>query len=205
MLSANSTPEVVRCPWAQAQELDRIYHDTEWGVPRADDPYLFELLTLEVAQAGMSWHLVLLKREGYRQAFDGFVPETVAAFTPEYVEHLLQDSRIIRNRAKIEASIRNAGLFLELQAKEGSFARYLWQWVDGKPLQPEYTDLAQIPARTELSERISRDLKKRGFGFLGPVGVQAFLQSVGVTNDHVTSCFRYPVVRELGEDFTLNA
>lgn len=181
---------MTRCGWCETDDLYRSYHDREWGVPLHDDRKLFEFLVLESAQAGLSWLTVLKKREAYRRAFDGFDPEKVAAYPEEKIGELLRDPGVIRNRRKIEAAVRNAGCFLAVQREFGNFDRYLWGFVGGKPVVGHYRDLSEVPARTELSDRISRDLKKRGFRFLGPVIVYAFLQAVGVVNDHLDSCFR---------------
>ena len=181
---------MTRCGWCESDALYRAYHDREWGVPVHDDRKLFEFLLLESAQAGLSWLTVLKKRENYRRAFDGFDPRKVAAYPETKIEALMSDPGVIRNRRKIESAVRNAGCFLAVQKEFGSFDRYLWGFVGGKPVAGRYRNIAEVPARTELSDRISRDLKKRGFRFLGPVIVYSFLQAVGVVNDHIDSCFR---------------
>ena len=181
---------MTRCGWGESDALYRAYHDREWGVPVHDDRKLFEFLLLESAQAGLSWLTVLKKRENYRRAFDGFDPRKVAAYPETKIEALMSDPGVIRNRRKIESAVRNAGCFLAVQKEFGSFDRYLWGFVGGKPVAGRYRNIAEVPARTELSDRISRDLKKRGFRFLGPVIVYSFLQAVGVVNDHIDSCFR---------------
>ncbi len=180
-----------RCPWPGSDELYLLYHDLEWGTPVHDDRIHFEFLVLEAAQAGLSWSTILRKREAYRAAYRGFDPSRVARFTARDVERLLRDSGIIRNRAKIASSINNAKRFLEVQKAFGSFDAYLWKWVGDKPLVGSWKTLSQIPPRTELSDAVSRDLKERGFSFVGSTIVYAHLQAVGVVNDHVVSCFRY--------------
>ena len=166
------------------------YHDEEWGVPSHDDVHLFEHLTLEGAQAGLSWLTILKKREGYRRAFAGFDPSVVARFGPKDVERLLADPGIVRNRLKIESTVNNAARVLEVQETEGSFDAYLWSFVDGEPIVNHWRRLEEIPAETELSKAISKDLKRRGFRFVGPVGIYAFMQSVGMVDDHTVDCFR---------------
>jgi DNA-3-methyladenine glycosylase I len=167
------------------------HHDEEWGTPSHDDVHLFELLTLEGAQAGLSWSTILNKREGYRRAFAGFDPVAVARFGEKDVERLLLDAGIVRNRLKIESTIANAPRVLQVQSEHGSFAAYLWSFVDGEPLVGGYRSLAEIPAETELSRALSKDLKRRGFRFVGPTVCYAFMQSVGLVNDHTVDCFRY--------------
>lgn len=181
----------VRCPWAGSDPLYVRYHDEEWGVPVHDDVHLFEMLTLEGAQAGLSWLTILRKREGYRRAFLGFDPARVARMTLARREKLLLDEGIVRNRAKIESTITNAKAFLAVQREHGSFDAYLWSFVDGRPVRSRFKTIAAVPAQTDLSVRISKDLAKRGFRFVGPTIIYAFLQAVGVVNDHLVSCFRY--------------
>jgi DNA-3-methyladenine glycosylase I len=166
----------------------RVYHDREWGVPSHDDRYLFEMLILEGAQAGLSWATILNRRDGYRRAFANFDPVKVAAFTDRKLEQLLQDPRIIRNRLKIHAARTNARAFLKVQTDSGSFAKYLWAWVDGTPVINRPRTLADLPATTDLSDRISKDLKRRNFTFVGSTIVYATIQSVGIVDDHVISC-----------------
>lgn len=168
------------------------YHDEEWGVPVRDDRELFEFLTLEGAQAGLSWMTILRKREGYRQAFAGFDVEAVARFGDADVERLLADASIVRNRAKIAATIGNARALLAVREERGSFSDHLWSFVDGRPLQPRRASMAEVPAETTEARAISRDLRRRGFAFVGPTIVYALMQSCGLVNDHVTGCFRYP-------------
>ena len=179
-----------RCGWART-ELSIPYHDREWGVPSRDDRTLFEHLLLDCAQAGLSWEIMLRKREGYRRAFAGFDPEKVARFNRRSVERLLEDSGIVRNRMKIESAIGNARAYLDVQDESGSFADYLWEFVDGEPVQNRWRKIEQIPARTPLAETVSKDLKGRGFSFVGPTIVYAFLQATGVVNDHLVGCFRH--------------
>jgi DNA-3-methyladenine glycosylase I len=186
------SPEPVRCPWPSGDPLMLRYHDEEWGVPVHDDRKHFEFLILEGAQAGLSWTTILNKREGYRAAYRGFDPAAVARFTDRSVTRLLADPRIVRNRLKILSSISNARCFLAVQKEFGSFDRYLWGFVDGKPVVNRWTRLSRIPASTPLSDRVSKDLKQRGFRFVGTTIVYAHLQAVGVVNDHLVSCFRHP-------------
>ena len=180
-----------RCPWCEQTDLERAYHDNEWGVPVFSDEKQFEFLVLESAQAGLSWLTVLRKRENYRRLYDGFDPEKVARYEEKKVRELMSDSGIIRNRKKIEASINNATRFLEIRNEFGSFSDYLWGFTGGVPVTNAWEKLSEIPASTELSVTVSRDLKKRGFRFMGPTIVYAHLQATGVVNDHLVSCFRY--------------
>lgn len=180
-----------RCPWCEQTDLERTYHDNEWGVPVFSDEKQFEFLVLESAQAGLSWLTVLRKRENYRRLYDGFDPEKVARYEEKKVRELMSDSGIIRNRKKIEASINNATRFLEIRDEFGSFSDYLWGFTGGVPVTNAWEKLSEIPASTELSVTVSRDLKKRGFRFMGPTIVYAHLQATGVVNDHLVSCFRY--------------
>ena len=174
------------------------YHDTEWGVPLKDDRALFEFLVLEGAQAGLAWITVLRKREGYRAAFDGFDPGKVARYSDAKVQRLLEDPRIIRNRLKVQSARRNAQAFLAVQEEWGSFSDYIWNFVDGQPVQNRWRSLAEIPASTPLSDTISKDLKKRGFNFVGTTIVYAHMQATGMVNDHVVTCFRHEECRLLG-------
>lgn len=185
---------VNRCPWCIANPLLLEYHDREWGVPVHDDRVQFEFLVLESFQAGLSWLTVLKKRENFRRAFEGFDPSKVAGFGPEKVKDLLSDEGIIRNRQKVSAAIRNAGAFLDLAEKEGSFSSWLWGFVNGKPLVGRWSAEDQIPAETPLSQKISRELKSRGFSFLGSIVVYSHMQAVGLVNDHLRGCFRYKEV-----------
>jgi DNA-3-methyladenine glycosylase I len=180
----------VRCGWARTP-LGIAYHDLEWGVPVHDDIVLFEFLTLEGAQAGLSWETILRKREAYRQAFAAFDPARVARFTPARVERLLANPGIVRNRLKIVSAIENAKAFLAVQREVGSFDAYVWRFVDGKPLVGNRHSLKEIPARTSESDALSRDLTRRGFKFVGSTICYAFMQAVGLVNDHTVDCFRY--------------
>lgn len=179
-----------RCAWAR-NPLSIAYHDAEWGVPVRDDRTLFEFLILEGAQAGLSWDTILAKRENYRRAFDGFDVAKVARYGAAKQRKLLADAGIVRNRAKIDATIVNARGVLALQQEFGSFERYLWKFVDGKPLQPRRREMGEIPARSEISDALSADLKRRGFKFAGSTILYAFMQAVGMVNDHTRDCFRY--------------
>jgi DNA-3-methyladenine glycosylase I len=179
-----------RCEWCGTDPLYVAYHDEEWGVPVHDDQRLFEFLTLEGAQAGLSWLTILRKRENYRNAFDGFDAERVARYTEEDVVRLLSDPGIVRNRLKIDSAIRNARGVLTIREEYGSLDAYLWRYVDGVPRQNTWRSLAEVPARTDLSDTVSRDLKKRGFNFAGSTICYAFMQAVGMVNDHVVGCWR---------------
>jgi DNA-3-methyladenine glycosylase I len=184
-------PEKIRCPWCLGDELYLKYHDREWGKPQKNSKKLFEALILDGAQAGLSWITILRRREGYRAAFDGMDPEKIASYGKKDVTRLMADCRIIRNRLKIESAIANARSYLALSEKEGSFSKWLWSWVDGAPVVNHWNTLKEIPPSTDLSERISADLKKRGFNFVGPTIIYAFLQAEGLVNDHLVSCFRW--------------
>jgi DNA-3-methyladenine glycosylase I len=183
-----------RCAWTGASELMIAYHDTEWGVPLHDDQKLFEFLILEGMQAGLSWNTILNKRENFRRAFAEFNVAQVARFGKRDVNRLLKDAGIIRNRLKIEAAITNARRFIEVQNEFGSFDAYIWGFVEGKPLKNGFTSLTEIPAKTPLSDAISKDLIKRGFKFVGSTIVYAHLQATGMVNDHTIDCFRYEEV-----------
>lgn len=180
-----------RCKWAQSSELDAKYHDEEWGVVSTDDNHLFEMLILEGAQAGLSWNTILKKRDNYQQAYYGFDPERVARFTEKSTERLLGNAGIVRNRLKIEASIVNAKAFLEVQKEFGSFSDFIWSFVDDKPIINRWRNHQQIPAETVESQTMSKALKKRGFKFVGPTICYAYMQSIGMVNDHEVGCFRY--------------
>ncbi|NLI97034.1 DNA-3-methyladenine glycosylase I [bacterium] len=187
-----------RCGWAGAQnELYLKYHDEEWGVPCHDDTKLFEMLVLEGAQAGLSWSTVLNKRENYRKAFDNFDPAKVAAYGDNKVAELLANEGIIRNRLKVNSAIRNARVVLEIQKEFGSLDEYIWGFVEGKPVQNKIRSMREIPARTELSDKISKDLVKRGMNFVGSTIIYAFMQAVGMVNDHEVACFRHSEVGRL--------
>ena len=183
--------DLERCPWCESTDLYRRYHDLEWGTPVHEETRHFEFLVLESAQAGLSWLTILNKRENYRKAYRGFDPRIVARFSDADVQRLLKDAGIVRNRLKIEASINNARRFLEVQEEWGSFDAYLWGFAGGAPVVNRRETLDEIPATTELSDRVSRDLKKRGVRFVGSTIIYAHLQAVGVVNDHLVSCFRY--------------
>lgn len=188
---------VTRCAWCGDDPLYQAYHDTEWGVPLHDDRALFELLTLEGAQAGLSWITVLRKRETYRQAFAGFDPEKVARFTEADQAALMLNPGIVRNRLKIASTIDNARAFLAIQAEFGSFDAWLWRFVDGQPIQNQLRSLAEAQASTALSDELSKALKRRGFRFVGTTICYAFMQAAGLVNDHVTDCFRHQEVAAL--------
>jgi DNA-3-methyladenine glycosylase I len=179
-----------RCEWPK-NELAIRYHDTEWGVPLHDEQKLFEFLVLEGAQAGLSWDTILRKREAYRDAFDGFDVNKVARYTDKRIEKLLQNDGIIRNRLKIASTVKNAKAFLKTQAEFGSFDSYIWQFVDGKPIVNRWSDTSQIPATSGVSDTISKDLKQRGFSFVGSTIIYAHMQATGMVNDHLVSCFRH--------------
>ncbi|MCI0693784.1 DNA-3-methyladenine glycosylase I [candidate division KSB1 bacterium] len=180
-----------RCEWCGDDPLYVAYHDDEWGVPVHDDRKLFEMLILEGAQAGLSWSTILKKRENYRKAFDHFDAKKIAKYDKAKVAKLLADPGIVRNRLKIAATIQNARAFLEVQKDFGSFDRYIWQFVDGKPQKNKWKSLKEIPPKTAESDAMSKDLKKRGFSFVGSTICYAFMQAVGMVNDHVVTCFRY--------------
>ena len=186
-----------RCGWCGDDALYVKYHDEEWGVPLHDDCKLFEFLLLEGAQAGLAWITVLRKREGYRRAFADFDAEKVARFTDSKLEQLLRNPAIIRNRLKVHSARRNARAFLAVREEWGSFAAYMWHFLDGKPLQNHWATLAEVPASTPLSETISKDLKGRGFNFIGPTIVYAHMQATGMVNDHIATCFRHRECRDL--------
>lgn len=183
--------EPTRCPWCGDDPIYVEYHDTEWGVPVHEERRHFEFVLLEGAQAGLSWITILKRREGYRRAFAGFDPETVARFGEEEVQRLKTDVGIIRNERKIRAAVGNARAFLAVQEEFGSFDSYIWRFVDGAPIVNEFNEMSEVPAETELSRTISKDLKGRGFSFVGPTIVYAHMQATGLVNDHLISCFRY--------------
>ncbi len=179
-----------RCPWAKG-ELYIAYHDTEWGVPLHDDRALFELLILEGAQAGLSWSTILNKRENYRKTFDGFDARKIARYDQRKVDRLLNDSGIVRNKLKIAAAIQNAQAFLAIQKEFGSFDAYIWHFVGGQPIQNRFSSMQEVPARTAVSDAMSKDLQARGFRFVGSTICYAFMQATGMVNDHLTDCFRH--------------
>jgi len=184
-----------RCDWANRNELEQSYHDNEWGVEIHDDRTLFEFLVLEGAQAGLSWSTILRKREGYRRAFDNFDARKISKYSESAVSRLLTNSEIIRNRLKINATITNARAFLQVQKEFGSFDNYIWQFVNGRPVQNRWRRIADIPSHTPESDAMSNDLIKRGFKFVGTTICYAFMQAVGMVNDHVVSCFRHKELR----------
>lgn len=189
---------LIRCAWAGTTDpLYQTYHDKEWGVPVHDDCTLFEFLLLEGAQAGLSWYTILRKRNNYRLLFDGFDPRKIAAYGDQKVAELLANPGIIRNRLKINAAIRNAQAFLKIQDEFGSFDTYMWQFVGGKPLMNTWTTIHEIPAESEISRKMSKDLTQRGFRFVGPTICYAHMQAVGMVNDHTTDCFRYQEIINL--------
>lgn len=184
-------PDLLRCPWADATKLDYlVYHDQEWGVPVREDRKLFEFLLLEAAQAGLSWYTILRKREAYREAFAGFDPQTVALYTEADIASLLANPGIVRNRLKVRSAICNARHFLAIQAHYGSFATYLWQFVDGKPQVNAWRTQEECPTTSPQANALARDLKQRGFTFMGPTVCYAYMQAVGLVNDHLLDCFR---------------
>ena len=187
-----------RCDWSGTDPLYVKYHDLEWGVPVHDDRRLFEMLTLEGAQAGLSWLTVLRKREDFRRAFDHFDPSRVARYDGRKIRELLSNPKIIRNRLKIQAAVQNAKAYLKIVDEFGSFDRYIWRFVGGNPIQNRRARLKDIPARTEESDALSKDLKKRGFKFVGSTICYAFMQAVGMVNDHLTGCFRYKAIKKGG-------
>ncbi len=187
----------IRCAWAGSDPLYLAYHDREWGVPVHDDRLLFEFLTLEGAQAGLSWITILRKREAYRAAFAGFDPEAVARFDGAKIAELLGNAGIVRNRLKVESTVTNAQAFLKVREEFGTFDAYMWGFVDGRPIRNAWKSIAEIPASTPLSDALSKDLKRRGFRFVGSTICYAHMQAVGMVNDHVVDCFRW---RELGAE-----
>ncbi len=192
--------EPKRCPWPGTDPLYIAYHDEEWGVPERDDRALYEKLVLDGFQAGLSWITILRKREAFRRAFAGFAPERIARFPSKKVEALMQDEGIVRNRMKIEGTVASARAWLQMMEKGAGFAAYLWGFVDGKPIVNRYRAMTEIPAETELSRAISKDLKSRGFKFCGPTIVYAFMQATGMVNDHLMSCHRHAACVRLGRE-----
>lgn len=186
-----------RCPWCDEDPLYVAYHDEEWGVPVKDDQTLFEFLILETFQAGLSWITILKKRENFREAFDDFDYKKIASYGEDKIEELLQNPGIIRNKLKVRSAITNAQAFINVQKEFGSFSTYIWGFVDGKPIQNKYTTMAEVPPTTTLSDTISKDLKKRGFKFVGATVVYAHMQATGMVNDHLTSCFRHKEIKKL--------
>jgi DNA-3-methyladenine glycosylase I len=198
-MSAKPAGGLVRCPWPGQDPLYIAYHDEEWGVPEFDDRSLFEKLILDGFQAGLSWITILRKRENFRKAFDDFQPEKIARYTPKKVERLMQDAGIVRNRAKIEGTIGSAHAWLTIMEEGPGFSHLLWDHLDGKPQQNKFRRRGQIPAETALSKAISKDLIGRGFKFVGPTIVYAFMQAVGMVNDHLMTCHRHAACAKLGK------
>jgi DNA-3-methyladenine glycosylase I len=196
-MTTNKDPDKFRCPWCHGFHDYLKYHDEEWGVPVFDDQKQFEFLVLESAQAGLSWSTILKKREGYRQAFANFDYKIVADMPEGYIQELLQNAGIIRNELKIRAAINNARRFMEIQSSSGSFANYIWDFVDGRPIQNEWKELSQVPATTFISDLLAKDLKKRGFKFLGSTIIYAHMQATGLVNDHLMDCWRYELVKNI--------
>jgi DNA-3-methyladenine glycosylase I len=193
-----SAGDIVRCSWCGTDPTYVDYHDREWGVPERDDRALFEKLILDGFQAGLSWIIVLRKRDNFRRAFDGFEPGRIARYTPAKLARLMTDAGIVRNRAKIEASVTNARAYLDLVERQGSFARHLWGFVDGRMKVNHWRRLKQLPAESKESQALAKDLKTRGFHFCGPTIVYAFMQAVGMVNDHLVDCHRHAAVTRLG-------
>ena len=197
MSTALTHPDgLCRCPWARQDPLYVAYHDEEWGVPEFDDRALFEKLLLDGFQAGLSWITILRKRDNFRRAFDTFEPAKIARYTPKKIERLMQDEGIVRNRLKIEGAVLSARAYLDIMEKEG-FSSFLWDFLDGKPKTNRYKSTKQVPAETALSRQISKELSRRGFKFCGPTIVYAFMQAVGMVNDHLVACHRHAVIGKL--------
>jgi DNA-3-methyladenine glycosylase I len=189
-MSNKANPSLTRCAWARS-ELEIEYHDTEWGVPSRDEHHAYEMLTLEGAQAGLSWETILRKRDGYRKAFRNFDPAKVAKFTAKDVERLMNDASIVRNRLKIESTINNAKATLALHNGGTSLSELVWTFVYNKPIVNTFEDMSELPSQTDTSKKLSKELKKRGFRFVGPTTMYAMMQAIGMVNDHTTDCFRY--------------
>ncbi|QDU32943.1 DNA-3-methyladenine glycosylase 1 [Poriferisphaera corsica] len=196
-MAKSKSSTIKRCEWCSNDELYQAYHDHEWGVPVHDDRLLFEFLILEGAQAGLSWITILKKREHYKKVFADFDPVKVARFTETKIEKLLQDPGIVRNRLKVNAAVTNAKAFLKVQKEFGSFDKYIWSFVDQKPIQNTFKTLKEIPAKTDISDQMSKDLKKRGFKFIGSTICYALMQAIGMVNDHTTDCHRYKPIKKL--------
>ncbi len=188
-----------RCPWPKEDPLYLAYHDQEWGVPEFDDRALYEKLVLDGFQAGLSWITILRKRENFRRAFDGFVPEKIARYRPKKIERLMQDAGIVRNRAKIEGAVLSARAWIETMENGPGFAKLLWDFVDGEPKVNRFRTMRQVPAETATSRAMSKELARRGFKFCGPTIVYAFMQAVGMVNDHLITCHRHEAVQKLGK------
>jgi DNA-3-methyladenine glycosylase I len=200
-MSANAfhADTLARCPWPTQDPLYLAYHDEEWGVPEYDDRALYEKLVLDGFQAGLAWITILRKRENFRKAFDGFAPEKIARYPKRKIERLMQDAGIVRNRAKIEGAVASARAYLKIMESGPGFSRLLWDYLDGRPKQNKYRSMGQVPAETELSRRISKELSQRGFKFAGPTIVYAFMQAVGMVNDHLVSCRRHEACAKLAK------
>ncbi len=183
----NNVEDII-CDWAKSSEIEKYYHDSEWGVESHDDRYLFEMLVLEGAQAGLSWITILKKRENYRTAFDNFEPEIVSEYGEEKVEELMKNTGIIRNRLKINGAIKNAKEFLKIKEEYGTFDKYIWSFTEGKQIVNNWKNIEEMPAKSELSEKISKDLKKRDFKFVGPIIIYSYLQAIGIIDDHLNYC-----------------
>ncbi|WP_270180692.1 DNA-3-methyladenine glycosylase I [Alkalihalobacillus sp. CinArs1] len=181
-----------RCAWVSDEKIYIDYHDHEWGVPVYDDHKLFEMLILEGAQAGLSWITILKRRENYREAFDHFSVEKVASYSEEKIQDLLSNEGIIRNKLKVRGAVKNANAFIQIQKEFGSFSSYIWSYVDDEPIINRWRSSEEVPAQSDLSKAISKDLKKRGFTFVGPVIIYSFMQAVGLVNDHTLNCFKHP-------------
>lgn len=184
-----------KCSWAIKHKLEEKYHDTEWGVPIYDDRLLFEFLILEGAQAGLSWTTILVKRDNYRKVFDNFDANKIVNYNQQKIDELLNDVGIVRNKLKINSTITNAKAFLEIQNQYGSFSKYIWEFVKGKPIQNRWESFEEVPTKTEISDLMSKDLKKKGFKFVGTTICYAFMQAVGMVNDHTIDCFRYNEIK----------
>ena len=197
MENAKDANSLSRCGWVTSDPLYIEYHDKEWGIPVYDDAKLFEFLLLEFFQAGLSWLTILKKRENFRKAFDDFDYQKIARYDEKKLQQLLNDKGIIRNKLKINAAINNAAKFMEVQKEFGSFSKYIWGFVDGKPIQNSFKSLKEVPANTPLSDKISKDLKKRGLKFVGTTVIYAHMQATGMVNDHTTGCFRHKEVKQL--------
>jgi DNA-3-methyladenine glycosylase I len=198
MSSLEAQDRLPRCPWPKGDPIYVAYHDEEWGVPEFDDQALYEKLILDGFQAGLSWITILRKRENFRRAFDGFQPEVIARYGPKKVAALMADTGIVRNRAKIEGAILSARAYLDLMERGPGFSARLWDFLDGRPKTNRFRSVSQIPAQTELSQQISKELTRLGFKFVGPTIVYAFMQAVGMVNDHLVKCHRHAACRELG-------
>ena len=197
-MSDQAADDLLRCPWSKQDPLYISYHDQEWGVPEYDDQALYEKLVLDGFQAGLSWITILRKRENFRRAFDGFDPEKIARYRSAKIERLMKDAGIVRNRAKIEGAVLSARAWLELMEKGPGFSKLLWEFVDGRPKVNRFRSVRQVPAETAVSRAMSKELVQRGFKFCGPTIVYAFMQAVGMVNDHLVSCYRHAAVQKLG-------